>query len=256
MALTVLDATRHSDLRLKKNSDFSFARERMMVPVWGQEIPQAARFFPVVFMPKDGTWIPMALMGLQQGQNPCVSAKGKWLADYIPAVLRAHPFYSIDSAEGEPVLGIDEEDPALTREVVLEEESLALFEDDGEPSELTCTALRVLEQIRAQQQTTWAVTDILAELGLLVPWQPRGQASGTASSQLYAVDEAAIKALDDESFLRLREPGALPLIYSHLVSLKRFETLEKQQSQLWLAATQGASNALFSQNSDLFVFGE
>ena len=254
MALTVLDAKRHSDLRLHKSTDFSFARERTMVPVWGQEIPQAARFFPIVFMPRDGLWIPMALMGIEKGRNRYVSARGEWLADYIPAVLRAHPFYSVETGNNEPVLAIEEEDSAFTRETALMDETLPLFEEDGQPSALTQTALTVLEQIRGQQEHTWAAMEVLESLDLLVPWRPQGQAAATVSAELYAVDEEAIKALNDAQFLRLREPGVLPLAYAHLLSLKHFQTLQKTHSQLWLAASQKGANALFRGDSDLFIF--
>ncbi|WP_295719690.1 SapC family protein [uncultured Halovibrio sp.] len=254
MSVTVLDPERHGSLRLLQSTDFSFARDRIMVPVWGQEIPHAARFFPVVFMPRDDQWIPIALMGLEEGRNPFVSSRGKWLADYIPAVLRAHPFYSVESGQGEPVLGIEENDPSLTEDMTLEERSLPLFEADGTPSELTHTALSVLQQIRGQQEHTWKAMRILERLDLLAPWVPRSGERG--SSQLYAVDETAIKNLDDERFLELREPGVLALIYAHLVSLRQFHSLQKSHSQLWLAAKQQGSNALFPQESDLFIFGD
>jgi hypothetical protein len=65
-------------------------------------------------------------------------------------------------------------------------------------------------------------------LGLIVPWalditRPDGQKQRI--SDLFQVDESKIATLPGEDLVRLRDTGALPLIYAHLLSLPRVSTL-------------------------------
>lgn len=256
MALTIVDSERHANLKLKKKSDFEFARQRVVVPIWGRELPQAALDFPIVLTHREGLWIPMALMGLQDGKNQFVSPDGEWLADYVPAVLRAHPFYAVMNEEGGTVLGIDEDDPAVIEGEDPKGESLPLFDSDGSPSSLTQKALQILEQLRAQQEKTWAAFATIEELDLIVPWRSSAVAKGLSAQSLYIVDESKMNALSEEQFLRLKEPGVLTVLYSHLFSLKHLETLNKARRQVWLEASTQGGNALFSSEESLFIFGE
>lgn len=256
MSLKVLDPATHRDLRLKKKSDFRFVRKQMIVPVWGQEIPRAALHFPVLFMRREGFWIPVVLLGLSEGENRFVSEKGEWLAEFLPAALMAHPFYSVNSAEGKPVLAVEEDDPALTSEDSLTEESWPLFDDSGSPTDITKKALMVLEQIRAQQEFTWSVMDAIEAVGLLKPWRPSQGGNGQASGELFAIDESMIDELKDVDFLSIRGKSVLALMYSHLFSLKHLQLRDRKRSTLWLSASQKGVSPLFSQEQDLFIFGD
>src|ERR1035437_9795261 len=58
------------------------------------EFVAAARDYPIAFASRDGeSFAPGALLGLGEGQNLFVDAKGVWDAQcYVPAFVRRYPF--------------------------------------------------------------------------------------------------------------------------------------------------------------------
>lgn len=94
LALAPLQAERLRNLRWSFAKDFSFARDRLTVPLIHSEILRVAREYPIAMEPgEDGRWSPVAYLGDAEGAaNRFVDGHGTWTAAYVPFWLRVYPF--------------------------------------------------------------------------------------------------------------------------------------------------------------------
>jgi hypothetical protein len=183
---------------------------------------------PVIFIRDATGFSPAALLGLRSGQNLLVDSQGRWIGAHIPAIWRRGPF-RLARVEGEQepkmVLCLDD-----SSDLINETEGLPLFDESGNPSALIGTATTLLSQLERDIRLTQMVCAMLDQLGLIVPWAlDVTQADGTTQrvSDLYQIDEAKIATLSGEDLLRVRDAGALSLIYAHLLSLSKISTLSR-----------------------------
>ena len=77
----------------------------------------------------------------------------------------------------------------------------------------------------------------LVQAGVIKPWPItiKGEQGDRVVNGLNCIDEAALNALPNEDFLKLRATGALPIAYAQLLSMNQlgvFEHLGKIQGQL------------------------
>ena len=83
-----LDPERHKDLRVASGKDFQFVSGLHTIPLSAVEFMPSARHYPIIFA-GDQDVFPVALLGLQPGENLFVNAKGRWKEGcYVPAILR------------------------------------------------------------------------------------------------------------------------------------------------------------------------
>ena len=68
-----------------------------------------------------------------------------------------------------------------------------------------------------------------AQAGLIVPWEIkiRDGDKDVPVKGFHRIDEAALNALDDAAFLKLRAAGALALAYGQLISMHQLATLSR-----------------------------
>ncbi|WP_336488154.1 SapC family protein [Methylobacterium nigriterrae] len=84
---------RLQNLRWSFPTAFSFARQRLTVPLIHTEILRAAREYPVAFESDTGAWRPVAYLGDVTGQaNRFIDEQGRWIGSYVPFWLRVRPF--------------------------------------------------------------------------------------------------------------------------------------------------------------------
>ncbi len=219
-----LNAERHGSLRYLDEGDYGFAATTSYIPVTAMEFGDAAAHYPIVFAGAGETLEPVVITGRNKGENQQVGKDGKWRAgSYIPAYLRRYPFILIAGPQADVLsLGADLTSAKLTQA----EAGLALY-DQGAPSE---TAKRALQFCLAYQQAAVASGHICRAIegaGLLIERSaeftlPQGNSRVTGFK---IVDEQAFNSLSDEAFLSLRKSGALPAIYTHLLSMKSWRNL-------------------------------
>src|SRR5262249_14860688 len=111
------------------------------------------------------------------------------------------------------------------------------FERDGTLSPATKSMVDLLQQIERSRAATIPVISALAAAGVVQHWPLQVTVDGQPKplNGLYRIDEAALAALDDETFLQLRKCGALPLAYLQMVSIQQvasFQNLARLQVQL------------------------
>ena len=223
--LVPVNKTRHAATKIKQIDGFGFASQFHIASVMVHEFARAAAIYPVVFLEDkvQDEFRPVALMGLDEGENLFVDAEGKWQASYVPAIIRRYPFaLARTGQEGQFTVCIDEGSA-----LVNQSEGVPLFKEDGEPSEAIENVKRYLGELQQMDQFTRSFCKYFAEHNLFTPLNMRVRQGQTAKniSGCYVVNEERLNNLSNDRFLEMREKRYLPAVYAHLVSLAQIERL-------------------------------
>ncbi|HUZ73377.1 MAG TPA: SapC family protein [Stellaceae bacterium] len=218
----VVTADRHGKAGLKEATSYAFARETNSVPLGADEILVAQAHFPIVFTETNPP-IPVAVLGLGDARNVFVGVDGTWRSGtYIPAYIRRYPFILANGGKpGEMMLAIDE-----AAENFVADGGRRLFEGTV-PTPLARQAAQFCQAFQTQFDLARAFGEALLAAGVLLPRRAdvRRPDGKTFSLQRFRViDEARFDALPDEPFLRWRRAGWLGLAYSHLLSMRRWQS--------------------------------
>lgn len=222
-ALQPLSPERHGDLRLRMARDYSFAAAQQAVPLTLDEFPAALRDYPIVFA--DGPVpTPVALLGLQAGENPCVQPNGTWASDrYVPRYIQQWPFLMLDEAPGSErsVLCIDPTSAALNTS-----DGEALFAEN-EPTETLREMQEAARIFDAATKRTRAICEEIQDMGLLKSSTIRFDRSEEriGARGFLMVSDERLRALPDATLADLARRGLLALITAHHLSLSRFSTI-------------------------------
>ncbi len=219
-----LDAERHARLGMKRMAaPFGFAAKQHFVPLHVGEFGPAGVSYPIIFA--GDAYSPLAVMGLQEGENLYVDDKGNFRAGcYVPAFIRRYPFVGArDDQAQRTVICIDRAADLWTED----DPDVMLFEG-GQPSEFTKSCIEFCGQFDQDRARTDSFVALLRELDLFETKQttftPRDPNTGAAAqpvliAEYYAISETKLNALPHDKFVELRDNGALHQIYAHLTSL-------------------------------------
>ena len=108
-----------------------------------------------------------------------------------------------------------------------------LFDDKGEPSDYTQSAIKFCEDFETERRRTEAFVDLLTSLDLFETKQASFQTTLPDGSQsqpviladYFGVSEEKLGKLPAEKLAELRDSGALDKIYSHMASLLGWDRL-------------------------------
>jgi len=220
--LHAVSRTTHAGKRWRRYESYAFAAQDALAPLVAQELPRAVLHLPMAFAVESGQFTPVALLGIQPGQNLLVAPDGRWLGAYTPAAYRAHPFALAHLPDGQQVLAFDADSGLLT-----ESGGEPFFDSDGRPAQAVQDIFACLTQVHAQRELTQRICKALAEHQLIQPWPITVQAAGGARQieGLYRIDEAALNALPAEALKALQQAGALPVAYCQLLSMQHLPLL-------------------------------
>lgn len=222
---------RHAARRWRPSSSYFWAAREVLVPLSGAELPRAAVHMPVAFIKLKDAFMPAAVLGLEQGTSLFVASDGRWLGDYVPALLRSRPFALLPLEDGRKVLCIDEEAGRVAPDAEATD-AQPFFGDDGKLAPGLEEFLKFLSALDANVEVTRKASLALEQHKILVPWEIKLQTdAGVRNLEgLYRVDESALAALPDEAFLELRRCGALVLAYAQLLSIAQMPALAQRAS--------------------------
>lgn len=231
---------RHGKKKVKQLDSFVFASKFHLASVMAHEIARASSIYPIIFIEDKGELRPVALLGLDVGENLFVDASGRWHASYVPAIIRRYPFGLASSAkDGQFTVCIDEESP-----LVNDSEGAPLFDEQGTPTATIDNVKRYLGELQQMDSFTKEFCRFLKEHDLFMPLTMRVRRANEVKNIAggHAISEARLNKLPEETFLELRRRQYLPAIYAHLVSLSQFERLlmlkDERQSGVRGAAPQ------------------
>ena len=232
--IKALNRDEHKGLKIKPATDCAFAASTHLVPLAGLEFFQAARHYPIVFIGSDEQLMPIALLGMAEGQNSYLDAFGQWQANtYVPAFVRRYPFVLAQDETDNFTVCFDAAYPGWN-----EEEGRELFNGEGENTEYLNEMIQFLQNFTHEMERTRDLVKALNELQLLVPRTLQLTHSSGESFVLrdfHAVDETRFAELTDEQVLELHKKGFLGWIYAHLMSLgnanQLFDNFLKNKAQ-------------------------
>ncbi len=222
-----LNAVAHKSVKVAPVANYQFTRQLNSVLIVGQEFLEAAKFFPVVFIKgAGGEIVPVAILGLRNGQNLFVEKDGKWREGaYIPAYFRRYPFILASNIgqDGSFAVCVDSQYEGFGSK-----KGMRLFDDEGNQTEEFKKTIEFLRNYQQQFENTKNLIRILEEYGLFKEisaniTMPAGEKIGFGG--LMMADEEAMFKLDDEKVAHLFRFGYLAWIYAHLYSLSNFRSL-------------------------------
>ena len=228
-SLTPLSSQLHPDHGLKPRTDFAFTRGTHAIPLTVDEFASAQRHYPIVFG-LGANPAPLALVGLNEGQNLFVDADGNWRQDvYIPAYVRRYPFMLAKLSPEAQELSLCFDD---STDQVAANEGDRLF-DNGQPSEVTKNVLNFTEQFEQAIARTRAFMDELNKLDLVIDGEVTIQQPGMPQPAIYRgfrmVSEEKLQNLRGDQARKMVQNGMLGLLYAHLFSLSNIRELFARQ---------------------------
>ena len=251
-----LSTTDHGDLNLRPLEHLNDFRNKYLIPVYGIEIGAIASRYPIVISLEDGDHCYSLSILCSLGENLpnlWITPNGKWRGSYIPACIRQGPFRMSLSEGDQRVVCID------TDSELLGTEGSPLVEG-GEPTDLLKEIIDFLDQLFDSDKVTQTILDLLNDLELIVPLeiQLKGDEGDTSSLPgVFRVDEEKLNQCDDETWLKLKNAGAIPLIYGQIVSLgniRKMTALLQREGENKELMDSGSLNYLFDEGSDSISF--
>lgn len=217
-----LSRARHASKRWTGPRNYAFAAADAVVPLVAQEVPRAALHLPVGFVQQGDVFVPVAVLGIQPGQNLFVAPDGRWVGGYTPAAYRGYPFQLADTPDGRRVLVVDEGSGLIG-----EAEGQPFFDADGEASGPVKAVLDFLTKVRANRDVTARICRVLAEHELIEPWPIVLQTDGGERRiiGLHRISEVRLNGLDGGALKALQQAGALALAYCQRLSMQHLGTL-------------------------------
>lgn len=223
--LIPLSSEMHAGFGLKPRPNLEFARLTHAVPITVDEFALAQRNYPIVFG-TDEIAVPLALVGLREGENLFIEADGQWRPRaYIPAYIRRHPFMLARLQPDAQVLSLVFDD---SWGLVTADGEQKLF-DGTEPSDVTKGILKFCEEFEAAVARTRGFMEELKKLGLLMEGQASIQNPGMAEPANFSgfrmVDEKKLQNIRGDQARKMVQNGMMGLIYAHLFSLGQMREL-------------------------------
>jgi hypothetical protein len=242
-----LDSALHRDLKVSLPiTDWSMASRLNAIFLAATEFSDACLEYPIFFV-KVGEEVagvpqiaPIAVLGVNAEQNLYLQGTS-WRASYLPALLRAYPFCIGRMDEQRFAVCVD-----TGWDQVNTQEGQALFQPDGQPTELTKSVQAHFETMEAEIQRTRLVCQRLQELDVLREMRldatlPDGR-QHTIDGFL-TVDQEKMQGLDDKVVLELHRNGVLGLIHRHWVSLAHMQRLVQWHGERTAVAAPGTAAA-------------
>jgi hypothetical protein len=218
---------RHANKKWQRYTNLAFAAGEGIAPLVGAELARAALAMPCAFVQQAGRYVLVAVLSFPGGRSMFVGPGGRWLGRYIPALFRLYPFRMLPTKGTDAVvLCVDEESKLVVDGASTGEE---FFDAQGNPAPVLKPVFEVAMAMERERKSTDSAIEALAQAGILRPWEIKVATKDGERpiSGLFRADEAALRALSDETFLKLRQTSALPIAYTQMLSMGQLEVLQQ-----------------------------
>ncbi len=200
----------------------------MLAHTFPGEFRELQAHYRIVFQKSaDGTTFhPVALLGLQEGQNLFLGTQG-WDATVLPLAIERGPFY-IGQDGDELMVHVDMDSPRLSRT-----QGEPLFLPHGGSTETLEHMNSVLLALHHGLQATPAFVAALLQNDLLESFVLDVDGADGSQGRLagfYTLHEERLAALQGDALTALHASGHLQDIYMVLASLSNFRTLIERQN--------------------------
>ncbi|WP_199553839.1 SapC family protein [Sandaracinobacteroides hominis] len=224
--LIPLTSDLHASDGLVERQNVEFARATHAIPITVDEFVMAQRHYPIVF--SDGAeGVPLALVGLKEGENLFMDANGNWVGDaYVPAYVRRYPFMLARLTPDAQVLSLVFDDKSG---ILSADSDNKMFDAEKQPTETTRNILAFCEQFEQAVARTKSFMEELTKLNLLMDGQAQIQNPGMEQPATFAgfkmIDEQKLQNLRGDQARKMVQNGMLGLVYAHLFSLSQMRVL-------------------------------
>jgi hypothetical protein len=210
--------------RFKRNLTYHFASQDMIAPLALQELPTAMMHVPVAFARVQNQLMPVTIQGLGKDKNLFVAPDGRWIGRYLPMCYRFQPFTLAALDDGKQVLCCEDSSDLLS-----DTDGEPFFEGGEHPSQTVTSLLNVLGEHARNRQATTQMCAFLQEQGLISQWpiKLKDEASDREITVegLFRIDEVVFNQLEPNKLAKVRDVGAMPLIYCQLLSMQHLPIL-------------------------------
>lgn len=221
--LELLNNITHKDLRVVTRRGAAWGDDVMSSPATPDEFRSLQAHYPIVFQRNaEGQFQPLALFGLQEGENLFLGADG-WNAQYLPLAMQRLPFM-IGVAEDELRMLVDMASPRISQGA----DGEAVFLPQGGNTQYLERANSVLKALHEGLQATPEFVQALVANDLLEPFVldvERPDGSHGRLVGLHTIHEERLAALDSSTIGLLHQADYLQPIYMAVASMSNFNTL-------------------------------
>lgn len=225
--LEPVSVEKHKNLKVASKRDIKHIAGQHVLPITAPEFAQGATTFPV-FVVKDNDnnrYRSVAMIGLEAGENLLLTKENTWAGIYAPQTIGMVPF----------ALGLDpEKERTLTAcvdvesEFIGEDKDLALFNDDGEPSDLFKSVEDSLGRLYNNEVMTEKFLAELVENELLEEIELHvALATGETKKivGLHTINEKKLQELADDKVLDFHKRGLFIPMHAMLGSVGQVHRL-------------------------------
>ena len=228
-----LNARDHGELKILQNPN-EFAEDTYAPIVLG-EMRALQACFPLLFTRNktDGAYHPIALFGVQAGENLCIG-QNQWQTPYVPMMIQRGPLLI---GQDPPAEGSDEERYVainLDHPNVNKDHGFALFNEDGSTTSYLERLATMLEGIHQGLKTAGAFTQTLTKHELITPINfqiPLPDEKRIDLIGLHAIDDEKLQSADDSVVTDLQQQGFLLPAYMMVASMSQMKRLINLKNQ-------------------------
>lgn len=252
---TPVSRTQHVNAGWLSYRDYLHAATYATTPLLAAELPKAVGAFPLAFVQQEESYQLVALHSLQPGVNLYINSQGQWLAPYVPAWHRSHPFRLLRNEENDDqILCVDESSTLFQAEA--SGAAKPFFDAEGNPHQELQETLGFLQECHNNRLLTDKLVQQLANAGLIQRWALQLQGSEGEPrlvEGVFQINVAALRALGGDALSALAASGALAIAYAQLLSadrIREFEQRYRYREQEQAASTTPDFDDLFGENGD------
>ena len=218
----------HADLRVITEYGEQWGDNHMTCLAYTTEMRQLQSTYPLLFQTASDseTLLPVALLGLTQGENLFLSESG-WATDSIPLIMRKGPFFIAkekqSNGELNSVIAIDDNHPKIQTS-----EGEPLFFELGGYSDHLEKTIGILERIESSHEHTAQFAQMLSAMHLVSPVSfSITLRNGNAFSLdgFHGIDEEAVSQLGSQALGELHQRGFLTPLYMMIASQSQLSRL-------------------------------
>ena len=229
MNIAQLDNNTHRDLRIVTTRGAAWGDDQMSSPVYLSEFRSAQAYYPIVLQQTDnaGSLQPVALMGLRNGENLFLDARG-WDAHYIPLMIERGPFMIGRNGE-ELMVHLDMDSPRIGHG-----EGVPVFQPHGMPTEYLDRINSVLLTLHNGVEAMPAFIAALKRHDLVESFVMDVDAADGSANRLAGfstIAEERLAALDAAALAELHAAGHLSAIYMMVASLAHLRDLVERYNR-------------------------
>ncbi len=229
MNIAQLDNNTHRDLRIVTTRGAAWGDDQMSSPVYLSEFRHAQAYYPIVLQQSDaaGNLQPVALMGLRNGENLFLDARG-WDAHYIPLMIERGPFMIGRNGE-ELMVHLDMDSPRIGHG-----EGVPVFQPHGMPTEYLDRINSVLLTLHNGVEAMPAFIAALKRHDLVESFVMDVDAADGSTNRLAGfstIAEERLAALDAAALAELHAAGHLSAIYMMVASLAHLRDLVERYNR-------------------------